>query len=110
MLMLYISLRNRRKSEHLRLRLKNDQLIIGYIDQMKKERVTVELAIKAFAGRFGGNESRIKFFLNADFYYGSDAPTPLARLIRAFEDDTISECIEMIEGTKISWYQGVHFL
>lgn len=80
-----------------------------YVDQMKREGVTEELAVKAFVGRFGGNEPRTRFFLNSDFYYGSEAPTPLTRLIKAFEEDTISECIEMIEGTRISWYQGAHF-
>ena len=80
-----------------------------YIEQMKREGVSEELAIKAFIGRFGGNESQTKFFLNADFYYGSDAPTPLTRLIKAREENTLAECIELIEDTKISWDYGDHF-
>ncbi len=76
---------------------------------MKEEGVTEELAIKAFVGRFGGNESQTRFFLNSDFYYGSDAPTPLTRLFKAREEDSFAECIEMIEGTKISWDLGDHF-
>ncbi len=80
-----------------------------YIEQMKKEGVTEELAIKAFVGRFCGNEDQTQFFLNSDFYYGSDAPTPLDRLKKAIEEDTVSECIEMLEGTKISLDFGDHF-
>ena len=45
-----------------------------YIELMKRDGVSEDLAIKAFVGRFGGNESQTRFFLNADFYYGSDAP------------------------------------
>ena len=80
-----------------------------YIEQMKKEGVTEELAIKAFVGRFRGNEDQTQFFLNSDFYYGSDAPTPLDRLKKAIEEDKVSECIEMLEGTKISLDFGDHF-
>lgn len=80
-----------------------------YIEQMKKEGVTEELAVKAFIGRFGGNEVRTKFFLNSDFYYGSDAPTPLDRLKKAIIEDKTLECIEMLEGTKISLDYGDHF-
>ena len=80
-----------------------------YIERMKRDGVSEDLAIKAFVGRFGGNESQTRFFLNADFYYGSDAPTPLTRLIKAREDDTFAECIELIEDTKISWDYGDHF-
>ena len=80
-----------------------------YIEQMKKEGVTEELAVKAFVGRFCGNEGETKFFLNSDFYYGSDAPTPLARLQKAVTDGTVSECIEMLEGTKRGLDYGDHF-
>ena len=80
-----------------------------YIERMKEEGVTEELAIKAFVGLFGGNEVRTEFFLNGDFYYGSDAPTPLARLKKAIIEDKIPECIEMLEGTKISLEYGDHF-
>ena len=80
-----------------------------YIEQMKNEGVTDELAVKAFIGRFGGNRTRTEFFLNGDFYYGSDAPTPLSRLRKAIIEDKIPECIEMLEGTKISLEYGDHF-
>ncbi len=80
-----------------------------YIDQMKQHGVTEDLAIKAFVGRFGGNEDRTQFFLNSKFYYGSDAPTPLDRLRKAVNEDTIPECIELLEGTKIALDQGDHF-
>lgn len=40
-----------------------------YIELMKRGGVSEDLAIKAFVGRFGGNESQIRFFLNADFCY-----------------------------------------
>ena len=80
-----------------------------YIELMKRDGVTEDFAIKAFVGRFGGNESQTRFFLNADFYYGSEAPTPLTRLIKAREEDAFAECIEMIEDTKISWDYGDHF-
>ena len=80
-----------------------------YIEQMKKDGVTEELAVKAFAGRFCGNETQTKFFLNSDFYYGSDAPTPLARLQNAVAEGTVSECIEMLEGTKRGLDYGDHF-
>ena len=80
-----------------------------YIEQMKKDGVTEELAVKAFVGRFRGNEGRTKFFLNSDFYYGSDAPTPLDRLKKAVAEGTVSECIEMLEGTKRSLDYGGHF-
>ncbi len=80
-----------------------------YIEQMKKEGVSEELAIKAFVGRFCGNEDQTQFFLNSDFYYGRDAPTPLDRLKKAVAEDTVSECIEMLEGTKISLEFGDHF-
>ena len=80
-----------------------------YIDQMKKHGVTEYLAIKAFVGRFGGNEDRTQFFLNSKFYYGSDAPTPLDRLRKAVNEDTIPECIELLEWTKIALDQGDHF-
>ena len=33
-----------------------------YIEQMQKDGVTEELAVKAFVGRFGGNEGETKFF------------------------------------------------
>ena len=80
-----------------------------YIDQMKKHGVTEDLAIKAFVGRFGGNEDRTQFFLNSKFYYGTDAPTPLDRLRKAVNEDTIPEYIELLEGTKIALDQGDHF-
>lgn len=80
-----------------------------YIDQMKKYGVSEDLAIKAFIGRFGGNEDRTQFFLNSKFYYGSDAPTPLDRLRKAINEDTIPECIELLEGTKNALDQGDHF-
>ena len=80
-----------------------------YIERMKEEGVTEELAIKAFVGLFGGNEARTEFFLNGDFYYGSDAPTPLARLKKAITDDKIPECIDMLEGTSESLAWGDHF-
>ena len=80
-----------------------------YIERMKEEGVTEELAIKAFVGLFGGNEARTEFFLNGDFYYGSDAPTPLARLKKAITEDKIPECIEMLEGTRESLSWGDHF-
>ena len=47
-----------------------------YIEQMKKEGITEELAIKAFVGSFRGNENQTQFFLSSTFYYGSDTPTP----------------------------------
>ena len=80
-----------------------------YIEQMKKDGVTEELAVKAFVGRFCGNETQTKFFLNSDFYYGSDAPTPLARLKKAVAEGTVSECLEMLEGTKRGLDYGDHF-
>lgn len=80
-----------------------------YIERMKSEGVTEELAVKAFIGRFYGNEARTRFFLNSDFYYGSDAPTPLDRLEKAIREDAIPECVEMLEGTKISFDYGDHF-
>ena len=80
-----------------------------YIEQMKKDGVTEELAVKAFVGRFRGNEVRTKFFLNSDFYYGSDAPTPLDRLKKAVAEGTVPECIEMLEGTKQGLDYGDHF-
>ena len=80
-----------------------------YIEQMKKDGVTEELAVKAFLGRFRGNEGRTKFFLNSDFYYGSDAPTPIDRLKKAVAEGTMSECIEMLEGTKRGLDYGDHF-
>ena len=80
-----------------------------YIERMKEEGVTEELAIKAFVGLFGGNEARTEFFLNGDFYYGSDAPTPLARLKKAITEDKIAECIDMLEGTSESLSWGDHF-
>ena len=80
-----------------------------YIEQMKNEGVTEELAITAFVGSFGGNEYQTKFFLNSRFYYGSDAPTPLDRLRKAVDEDKIAECIEMLEGTKEGLERGDHF-
>ena len=80
-----------------------------YIEQMKKDGVTEELAVKAFVGRFGGNDGETKFFLNSDFYYGSDASTPLDRLKKAVAEGTVSECIEMLEGTKRGLDYGDHF-
>lgn len=80
-----------------------------YIEQMKKEGVTEELAIMAFIGRFEGNRAQTEFFLNSDFYYGSDAPTPLDRLRKAIIADTIPECIELLEGTKEGLERGDHF-
>lgn len=80
-----------------------------YIERMKTEGVTEDLAVKALVGRFYGNEARTRFFLNSDFYYGSDAPTPLDRLEKAIREDAIPECIEMLEGTKISFDYGDHF-
>ena len=80
-----------------------------YIDQMKKEGVTEELAVRAFVGRFLGNEYQTKFFLNSRFYYGSDAPTPLDRLRKAVLEDTVTECIEMLEETREALGRGHHF-
>ncbi len=80
-----------------------------YIEQMKREGVTEDLAVKAFIGRFGGNKTQTQFFLTSDFYYGSDAPTPLDRLKKAILEDTVPECIEMLEGTKESLHRGNHF-
>ncbi len=80
-----------------------------YIEQMKKEGVTEELAIMAFIGRFEGNRAQTEFFLNSDFYYGSDAPTPLDRLRKAILEDTIPECLELLEGTKEGLERGDHF-
>ena len=80
-----------------------------YIDLMKKEGVTEELAVKAFAGIFCGNENQTQFFLTSDFYYGSDAPTPLDRLKKAIAEDSVAECIEMLEGTKRGLDYGDHF-
>lgn len=80
-----------------------------YIEQMIKEGVTEELAVKAFVGSFGGNEYQTKFFLNSRFYYGSDAPTPLDRLRKAVQEDRIAECIAMLEGTKEGLERGDHF-
>ncbi len=80
-----------------------------YIERMKKEGVTEELAVKAFVGRFYGNEDMTRFFLNSDFYYGSDAPTPMDKLIKAIKEDTIPECIDMLEATKVSFEYGDHF-
>ena len=80
-----------------------------YIDRMKKEGVTEELAVRAFIGSFGGNEYQTQFFLNSRFYYGSDAPTPLDRLRKAVREDKIAECIAMLEGTKEGLERGDHF-
>lgn len=80
-----------------------------YIDLMKKEGVTEELAVKAFVGIFCGNENQTQFFLTSDFYYGSDAPTPLDRLKKAIAEDSVDECIEMLEGTKRGLDYGDHF-
>ena len=80
-----------------------------YIDLMKKEGVTKELAVKAFAGIFCGNEEQTQFFLNSDFYYGSDAPTPLDRLKKTIAEDSVAECIEMLGGTKRGLDYGDHF-
>ena len=76
---------------------------------MKKDGVTEELATMAFIGRFEGNRAQTVFFLNSDFYYGSDARTPLDRLRKAIIPDTIPECIELIEGTTEGLEQGDHF-
>ncbi len=80
-----------------------------YIEQMEKEGVTEEIAVRAFVGRFGGNENQTKFFLNSRFYYGSDAPTPLDRLRKAVAEGTIPECIETLEQTKEALERGAHF-
>lgn len=91
------------------VRAKERPLNYRYIERMKTEGVTEDLAIKAFIGMFRGNEAQTKFFLNADFYYGSDAPTPLDRLTKAVEEDKIHECIVMLEGTKDGLDHGDHF-
>lgn len=80
-----------------------------FIEQMRTEGVSEELAIKAFVGRFGGNVRQTQFFLNSRFYYGSDAPTPLDRLRKAVAEDAIPECIEMLEETKEGLERGDHF-
>ena len=91
------------------VRAKERPVDYNYIERMKTEGVTEELAIKAFIGKFRGNEAQTRFFLNADFYYGSDAPTPLDRLTKAVQEDTIDECILMLEGTKDGLDRGDHF-
>lgn len=80
-----------------------------YIEQMKTEGVSEELAVKAFVGLFGGNERRTRFFLKSHFYYGSEAPSPLDRLKKALNDGNMSECIRMLEGTRIGLSWGDHF-
>ena len=91
------------------VRAKERPLDYRYIERMKTEGVTEDLAVKAFIGMFRGNEAQTKFFLNADFYYGSDAPTPLDRLTKAVEEDKIQDCIVMLEGTKNGLDHGDHF-
>lgn len=49
-------------------RAKESPVDYRYIDQMKREGVTEELAVKAFVGRFFGNEVRTRFFLKSDFF------------------------------------------
>lgn len=91
------------------VRAKERPVDFHYIEQMKTKGVTEELAIKAFIGKFRGNEPQTRFFLNADFYYGSDAPTPLDRLTKAVKENTILDCIAMLEATKDGLDRGDHF-
>ena len=49
---------------------------------MKSEGVNEELAVRLLSAGLAVMNLR-QIFLNADFYYGSDAPIPLARLIKA---------------------------
>lgn len=77
-----------------------------YIEQMKNEGVTDDLAIKAFIGLFGGNESLARFFLNSNFYSWTDAPSPIDQLKKAVEEGKMTECVDRIEGTYISWSWG----
>ena len=77
-----------------------------YIEQMKNEGVTEVLAIKAFIGLFGGNESLARFFLNSNFYSWTDAPSPIDQLKKAVEEGKMTECVDRIEGTYISWSWG----
>ena len=77
-----------------------------YIEQMKNEGVTEDLAIKAFIGLFGGNESLARFFLNSNFYSWTDAPSPIDQLKKAVEEGEMTECVDRIKGTYISWSWG----
>ena len=87
-------------------RAKNRPVDQKYIEQMKKEGVTEDLAIKAFIGLFGGNESEARFFLNSNFYSWTDAPSPIDQLKKAVKEDKMTECVDRIEGTFISWSWG----
>ncbi len=77
-----------------------------YIERMKKEGVTEDLAVKAFIGLFGGSESETRTFLNSKFYSWTEAPTPLDKLAQAIQQGTMAECIELLEGTEISLSWG----
>ena len=87
-------------------RAKNRPVDQKYIEQMKKEGVTEDLAIKAFIGLFGGNESLARFFLNSNFYSWTNAPSPIDQLKTAVEKGKMTECVDRIEGTYISWSWG----
>ena len=78
----------------------------GYVEKMKKEGVTEDLAIKAFIGLFGGNESEARFFLNSNFYRWTDAPSPIDQLKKAVKEGKMTECVARIEDTYISWSWG----
>lgn len=77
-----------------------------YIEQMRKEGVTEDLAIKAFIGLFGGNESLTRFFLNSNFYGWTDAPSPIDQLKKSANEGSLTECVGRIEETYISWSWG----
>lgn len=91
------------------VRAKERPIDFKFIEKMKAEGVTEELAVKAFKGRFRDNEAQTRFFLNADFYYGSDAPTPLTQLVKAVKEETLTEYIELLEGTRDGLDRGDHF-
>lgn len=91
------------------VRAKERPIDYEFIEKMKADGVTEELAVKAFIGRFRGNEAQTRFFLNADFYYGSETRTPLAQLVKAAKEDTMTECIEMLEETRDGLDRGDHF-
>ena len=81
----------------------NDQ---RYIEQMKKEGVTEDIAVKAFIGWFADNESEARFFLNSNFYGWTDAPSPIDQLKKAVKEDNMTKYVDLIEGSYTSWSLG----
>ena len=71
----------------------------------------LEEVADAFKVLFFNDTDAARVFLESRFYYGSDDPSPFDRLNLAYtdKDDTLDDCLSLIQDTFVAVEQGAHF-